>query len=159
VGGFFTGGARDAASDGFTWDVRLTLGTRIPVGLDVAYVGSVQEMKLAGLDTDALLVGNGAEAAVRLQYPRGMVRPFISGGLGWTHYSVDRTDLVAGLSGGDSIGTVPLAVGIAVGHVNGLTFDLRATSRIAFDDDLLDQVSGGSSLSSWAFTARLGAEF
>src|SRR3954463_880533 len=26
VAGFFTSGARDAAKDGFTWDVRLTLG-------------------------------------------------------------------------------------------------------------------------------------
>jgi hypothetical protein len=162
VGGFFNSGARDAASDGFTWDVRLTLGTRIPVGLDLAYVGSVQGMNLPGLDSDALLVGNGAEAALRIQLPHGMVRPYLTGGVGWTHYSVQDTTLVAGLRPSDTIGTVPVGVGVAVGKVNGFTLDVRAVGRIAFDDDLLDNVTpngGSNSLNSWGFTARLGGEF
>jgi hypothetical protein len=162
VGGFFNSGARDAASDGFTWDVRLTLGTRIPVGLDLAYLGSVQGMNLPGLDSDALLVGNGGEAALRIQLPRGMVRPYLTGGVGFTHYSVQDTTLVSGLRSGDTIGTIPVGVGVAVGNVNGFTFDLRAVGRIAFDDDLLDDVrpNGGSdSLNSWGVTARLGGEF
>jgi hypothetical protein len=162
VGGFFNTGARDAASDGFTWDVRLTLGTRIPVGLDLAYLGSVQGMNIPGLDSDAILVGNGAEAALRVQLPYGMVRPYLTGGVGWTHYSVQDTGLVAGLRPSDTIGTIPIGVGVAVGRVNGFTFDVRAVGRIAFDDDLLDNLTpngGSDSLNSWGITARLGGEF
>jgi hypothetical protein len=160
VTGFFNSGARDAASDGFTWDVRLTLGSRLPLGLEVAYLGSVQGMKLAGLDSNALLVGNGGEAALRVQLPTGMFRPYLTGGIGWTHYSIQDTALVPGLRRSDNIGTVPVGVGLAIGNVNGFTFDLRAVGRIAFDDNLLDNLqTGSSSLNSWGVTARLGGEF
>src|SRR4051794_5979540 len=161
VAGFFNSGARDAANDGFTWDVRLTLGTRIPVGLDLAYLGSVQELTVAGLDSDALLIGNGAEAALRVQLPSGLFRPYLTGGIGWTHYSIHDSNLTAGLPRGDTIGTVPIGVGLAIGKPNSITFDLRAVGRIAFADDLFDPLArtgGSSSLNSWGVTARLGGE-
>jgi hypothetical protein len=99
-----------------------------------------------------------------VQWPKGMFRPYAFGGIGWTHYSVQRSE-TAGTTAfaSDDIGTVPFGVGIALGQVNGLLFDLRGTGRYAFDDDFLAAATAGSGenarLHSWAVTARLGAEF
>jgi hypothetical protein len=164
VTGFVENGARNAVDTGGTWDVRLTLGTRVPIGLDLAYVGSAQGMNVAGLDTDAVLIGNGAEAALRLQYPKGFVRPYLFGGIGWTHLSIQRTDaFITGVLRSDDEGVVPFGLGVAFGNVNGVTFDLRATGKAAFDDELLSglQTASGQdfNMSTWAVTARIGGEF
>jgi outer membrane protein OmpA-like peptidoglycan-associated protein len=161
VVGFQDSGSRSIANTGGSWEARLTLGTRTPVGLDLAYVGSAQDLNFVGLDTRAYLLGNGAEADLRLQWPRGVVRPFIFGGIGWTHYSVER-GTVAGtrLRSSDDVGTVPLGVGLAIGLPHGVMFELRGTERLTFDDDIFSN-SGVSStgLDNWNATARLGAEF
>jgi len=162
--GFTDSQARDNVNDGGEWEARLTIGTRIPVGLDLAYVGSAQGLNVAGLDTNAYLLGNGAEADLRLQWPKGMFRPYAFGGVGWTHYSVQRSTVVGtALTSSDDIGTIPFGVGIAIGKVNGLLFDIRGTGRATFDDDVLSPLYSGTGqdapLTSWAVTARLGAEW
>jgi hypothetical protein len=65
VEGFTNNTMRDATNDGGGWNVRLALGTRSMIGAEVAYIGSEQSIDALGLDTSALLVGNGAEANVR----------------------------------------------------------------------------------------------
>jgi hypothetical protein len=164
VTGFTEKGSRNAADTGAMWEARLTFGTRLPVGLDLAYVGSAQTLNVAGLSSNASAVGNGGEADLRLQWPKGMFRPFAFGGIGWTHYSIARSSTTGtAILNGDDVGTVPFGAGIAIGKVNGLTFELRGTGRYAFDDQLFDNVYAGtgqsSRLHSWAVTARLGAEW
>ncbi len=164
VTGFTEQGARNSADTGGMWEARLTFGTRLPVGLDLAYVGSAQNLNVAGLSSNASMIGNGGEADLRLQWPKGMFRPFAFGGIGWTHYSIAKSSTVGtAVLDGDDIGTVPFGAGIAIGKVNGLTFELRGTGRYAFDDQLLEGVYAGTGqsarLHSWAVTARLGAEW
>jgi hypothetical protein len=163
VTGFVGSGARASADPGFTWDARLTLGTRTIIGLDLAYLGATQGLDIKGLDTDALLLSNGGEADLRLQVPKGIARPYLFGGIGWTHYKVTRTQLGGtGLAGGDTVGTVPFGIGLAIGRPNGIVFDLRATGRVTFDEQLLNgvaQTQGSTNLNSWGVVARVGGEF
>jgi outer membrane protein OmpA-like peptidoglycan-associated protein len=162
VVGFNDKTSRSLADTGGSWDVRLTLGTRLPLGLDVAYVGSAQSLTATGFSSNAYILGNGAEADLRLQWPKGMLRPFVFGGVGWTHYSVERSTVVGtGLTRRtDDIGTVPLGLGLAVGMPMGVMFEVRLTERLAFDDQLF-RTSGptDTGMDSWNGTARLGAEF
>jgi hypothetical protein len=162
--GFTDSQTRSSVNDGGSWEARLTIGTRLPVGLDLAYVGSAQGLTVSGLSTDAYMLGNGAEADLRIQWPTGMFRPYAFGGIGWTHYTVQRSSVLGtGVLGSDDVGTVPFGAGLAIGKVNGLLFDIRGTGRAAFDDDLLEGLYSGSSqnarLHSWSVTARLGAEW
>jgi hypothetical protein len=162
--GFVHKQSRDIADTGGSWEARVTVGTRLPVGLDLAYVGSAQTLNFAGLDSDAYALGNGGEAALRLQYPKGMFRPFLFGGIGWTHYSVERSSVLGTpLLKSDDVGQIPSGLGIAIGNPNGVMFELRGTYRFAFDSDLFRGVEAttgkNAGLSSWNVTARLGAEF
>jgi outer membrane protein OmpA-like peptidoglycan-associated protein len=161
---FWYNRARSFTDAGVTWDARLTVGTRLPVGLDLAYVGSSQNINLAGFSTDAYLLGQGVEAALRVQYPRGWVRPYAFGGVGWRQLSLKRQNVFGtGFNDYDNQGTVPFGVGVAVGQVNGIMFDLHGTGRVMFDDDLLRNVlqSQGdhAATNNWDVTARIGGEF
>jgi len=161
---FWYNRARSFTDAGVTWDARLTIGTRLPVGLDLAYVGSSQNINLAGFSTDAYLLGQGVEAALRLQYPRGWVRPYAFGGVGWRQLSIKRQNVFGtGFNDYDNQGTVPFGVGVAVGQVNGIMFDLHGTGRVMFDDDLLRNVLQGqgdhAATNNWDVTARIGGEF
>jgi len=156
--------ARSFTDAGVTWDARLTLGTRLPVGLDLAYVGSSQNINLAGFSSDAYLLGQGTEAALRIQYPRGMVRPYVFGGIGWRQLSIKRQNVFGtGFNDYDNQGLVPFGAGLAIGQVNGIMFDLHGTGRVTFDDDLLRNVlqnqGENSHTNTWDVTARIGGEF
>jgi outer membrane protein OmpA-like peptidoglycan-associated protein len=152
--------ARTLADTGGSWEFRLTLGTRLPIGLDLAYVGSSQDLTVPGLSSNAFLLGNGAEADLRLQWPGTMVRPFVFGGVGWTHYDVQRATATGGLRDSDNVGMVPVGVGLALGLPNGPVLEIRATERFAFDDDLFRGMGAtDNGLDNWNVTGRIGAEF
>jgi len=156
--------ARSFTDPGVTWDVRLTLGSRLPVGLDLAYVGSSQNINMAGFSTDAYLLGQGTEAALRVQYPYGMFRPYVFGGVGWRQLSIKRQNVYGtGFLDYDNQGLVPFGAGIAIGNINGITFDLHGTGRVTWDDDLLRNVlqnqGENSHTNTWDVTARIGGEF
>jgi OmpA family len=156
--------ARSFTDAGVTWDVHMTLGTRLPVGLDLAYIGSAQNINLNGFSTDSYLLGQGVEAALRVQYPKGLVRPYVFGGVGWRQLSIKRQNVFGtGFLDFDNQGTVPFGAGIALGYINGLMFDIHGTGRVTWDDDLLRNVlqnqGQNSHTNTWDVTARLGAEF
>jgi hypothetical protein len=161
--GFNDSRSSDLTDTGGMWEVRLTAGTRLPLALDVAYVGSAQSMNIAGLNTDAYLLGNGAEGALRLQWPTGPVRPFVFGGVGWTHYTIQRTEIAGGLDRQrDDVGTIPLGGGIAASVGRGVFLEVRFTERLAWDDDLLRPLvtsTEDGDLDTWNIGLRLGGEF
>jgi hypothetical protein len=156
----FTGAsARGVSSPGGQWNARLTLGTRLPVGLEASYLGSAQDLTAAGLDERAYLLGNGAEAALRLALPiardQWLVSPFAIAGFGWTHYSLQRTSFNASdILGSDDVYSIPLGAGLS-GTFYGVTADARFTYRPTFSDEML----GGRDMSNWAVTGNLGYEF
>ena len=163
VTGFFDEETRSLTDPGGSWEVRAAIGTRMFVGIEAAYLGSAQNLETIGLESDALLVGNGVEGALRLQIPTGVVRPYLFGGIGWTHYELTQSAVGAsGINSNDDVGTFPFGVGVAF-VTRGFVLDVRGTARPTFDDGMLDSAVAGigkeAQLHNWGVTARLGAEF
>jgi hypothetical protein len=169
VGGGYTNFSsqrtRDLTSPGGYWDARAVVGTRTAVGLELAYVGSARSITAAGLDPDAILIGNGAEADLRLQAPllsmSGMlVEPFLFGGVGWVRYSVRNDSFNNSIvKQNDNVGTLPFGGGLALGS-HGFMLDLRFTYRQTFNEDLfpVPSQSGKADLQNWSAGAMLGFE-
>jgi hypothetical protein len=93
VGQFVSSSARSVAEPSSVWQLRTVLATPGPFGAEVAYVGNVQDIRMAGTSRRAELFGHGVEAVLRLDtaIPRGHFRfePFAFGGLGWTRYMLN----------------------------------------------------------------------
>jgi hypothetical protein len=163
--GFIDQGARDATQTGASWDARLMFGSRLPIAVEGAYVGSVQNVEALGLSTNALLVGNGVEGDLRVNLLRARVQPYVFGGLGWTHYQVTNSATsTSSIRGSDDIGTVPLGGGVSARLGTAFILDIRGTYRATFADDLMQtQAVNGSSTSnsmqSWNAAGRVGFEF
>jgi hypothetical protein len=156
----FTGSAaRAATSAGGAWNLRLAFGTRSIVGLEAAYVGSAQNITAVGLDPNATLLGNGAEAALRLNaplvYQSSLVEPFAFGGFGWTRYNVVNDNFnTSNIRERDDVMTVPVGAGIAASS-HGFIFDARFTYHLLFNQDLI----GNANLDNWMVSANIGSEF
>jgi hypothetical protein len=159
--GFIDEGARRAAGTGATWDARLMFGSRLPIAVEGAYVGSVQNIDALGLSTDSLLVSNGVEGTLRLNLTRARVQPYLFGGVGWAHYQLSNTATnTSSVLGKDDVGTVPLGGGVTARLGRGFIVDARGTYRATFDDDLLRaQVVTNNTMQSWSGAARIGFEF
>jgi len=156
--------ARNAASTGGFWDARVVVGTRRLVGGEAAYVGSARGMNAAGVDSGAALLGNGAEAVLRLNAPvvnqGALFEPFVFGGIGWTHYSLmNAGNNTSNVAGADNVGTIPFGVGMAAAY-HGFIADARFTYRPTFDNQLV-ALSGGdhANLQNWAIGLQAGYEF
>ncbi|MBI4509045.1 MAG: hypothetical protein HY698_05385 [Deltaproteobacteria bacterium] len=156
----------DLTDVGGTYDARLIVGTRLPVSLEAAYVGSAQDIEALGLDEDALLVSNGVEGIARLNLGNltgtPMVNPFIFAGAGWTRYNVVNEDFnTSSVADEDDTFVVPVGVGIS-GSYRGLILDARASWRSVFNEDLVAPPAGSTediNLHHWNATARIGFQF
>lgn len=158
VAHYFSGAVRDAVDTGGAWDLRLGFGSRTFVGAELAYAGSARKAGRLGTN----LFTNGAEAALRLQYPYALgtwlVEPFAFGGAGWTHFSLSSPTGVA-LRNTDDVFTVPVGGGVMLAYGRVL-LDARFTYRQTFDENLIRDYDGSAAkLSSWAVTASVGYEF
>jgi len=159
----FTGdNARAATGTAGFWNARMVFGTRQIVGFEAAYVGSAQSINMLGLDSDAMLLSNGAEGAVRVNLPvsrtaYSLVEPFGFVGAGWSRYHVANTPVnTASVAPNDDILAVPYGAGLAVGY-RGFMADARFTYRSTFYNDLL-RTSGGR-LDNWTAGGQVGFEF
>lgn len=160
VTNFVESDARGVTNVGGAWDVRLTLGTRLPVGFEASYAGSAHEVNSLGVEDDAALVRNGAEGALRLNIPltfdRFLLSPFAIAGVGWHRYDLVNTDFnTSGIQEDDNVFVIPLGAGLG-GSYQGFLFDARFTYKPAFDDDFL---GAGVDLDTWTVSANIGAEF
>ena len=112
-----------------------------------------------------MLLGNGAEGTLRLNFTQSRVQPYIFGGGGFTHYQVTNTNVnLSSVAGGDNVGTVPTGLGLSARLSREFLIDVRGTYRFAFNDTLLDvasaDIGGGTPrLDSWNVAGRLGFEF
>jgi hypothetical protein len=163
VTGFIDETPRNTATTGGSWEARLMFGSRLPLAVEAAYVGSAQSIDALGLANNAVLVGNGAEGDLRLNLTRSRVQPYLFGGIGWTHYQLSNMSNVSNTSSvldKDDIGTVPLGAGVAARLGRSFIVDVRGTYRATFNDDLFRAMSANNnSLQSWGATGRLGFEF
>jgi hypothetical protein len=143
------------------WNARLVFGTRQPVGLEAAYIGSAQSINALGLASDAVLVSNGAEGAVRINIPivrrATLMEPFVFGGAGWSRYHIARSaQNMSSLASNDDILEIPYGAGFAASYRNFMV-DARFTYRSTFYNDMLR--STGDRLDNWSAGGQLGFEF
>jgi hypothetical protein len=149
----------DVVSAGGTWEARILFGTRPPVGLEAAYIGSAQS--LSTLSGRATLIGTGLEATARVDLGTFSVQPYAVGGIGWTHYGVSGSrDTELRIGSDDDVFNIPAGLGLRYRSGPWLV-DGRGTYRFAFDDDLLQRqgdLESFGSLESWSVTFRVGIE-
>lgn len=137
VSTFAQSNQRDFTGTAGTWDARVAYGTRLPIAVEAAYIGSAQSIDALGLDGDAMLLSNGLEGAARLNILPGPLSPYLLGGVAWRRYSIINSERnVSDLLDEDDVFEVPLGVGLGF-TVGGLVIDGRATYRFAFDDELV----------------------
>ena len=161
--GFVGESARNATQTGASWDARMMVGSRLPIALEGAYVGSVQNINALGLSTASLLLGNGIEGTVRVNITRARVQPYLFGGIGWTHYQLTNTVAnTSSISDKDDIGTVPVGAGLSARVGSAVILDIRGTYRATFADDMMRAPSpdgNSSSMQTWNAAGRFGFEF
>jgi hypothetical protein len=157
VTSFSDSDVRDLTADaGGAYTARLHIGTTTPVGFELGYIGTASELDVGGLDSDALLISNGAEGAITLGLPMA-VRPYLVGGAAWKHYSVERTDIgTAAVNDDDDVFEIPAGVGVGF-NAGPALLDLRGVYRWAFDEDLL--TGADDDLDNWDVTLRAGMTF
>jgi hypothetical protein len=169
----FAGDRMQSNTDaGAMWDVRYVMGTRSPIALEAAYVGTTQGIdSIFGDGPSAALIGTGLEADLRLNLlPMEDFTPFAFGGLGWKRYDVSGADFRTadtGIRDSDTLLEVPMGVGMAF-REQGFVLDARFTYRMAAGEDLviadnendpIDVDGNAAGMDNWAVGARVGYEF
>jgi OmpA family len=159
--GFIDQAVRNNVNTGGSWEARLTFGSRLPVAIEGAYIGSSQNIDALGLSTNSHLVGNGVEGDLRLNFTNYMVQPYIFGGAGWTHYQVfNSVTNTSDITNHDDVGTVPLGAGLSIRPAKVFLIDVRGTYRAVFNDTMFDRVTTTSnSMQNWNVAGRIGFEF
>jgi hypothetical protein len=164
----FTGSDMNAAVDlGGSWEVRSTIGTRLFLAGELAYVGSRRNVSMPGVTGAAdkpHVFAHGMEGALRAQYPyltgSWLIEPFAFGGLGWTHMRVDgAVPAGSALRTSDDILVVPFGAGLSV-IWNNVFIESRFTYRATFNEDLLARADGtAAGMGNWGVGALVGYEF
>ena len=166
IGGFTDGLIRSTISEsvGGTWNLRVAIGTHIPIGGELTYTGSAAKLVTLGDDYGGALVGTGFEAALRYTIlPLASGTPYVFAGAGWQRYDVVDAQLGladTGIRDTDSVAVFPLGAGIAYRDATGWVGDLRATFRPTTTSTLMTQANGDNiRLDTWEASAAIGYEF
>lgn len=165
VSGFTDDTARTTSADGGGWDVRATIGTRKMLAMEVSYLGSAQTIDALGLDSDAMLVGNGVQANARLNFARGYaLTPFVFVGAAWRRYDLANFDSnTSDVADSDNVVEFPMGAGVAY-RIGDLILDARGEYRPTTDADLMPSLTRSepgaeASLHRWGVNANIGYEF
>lgn len=166
--GFTNSTVRDATSSvGGLWDLRVTLGSHVPIGVDVSYVGSSQSINSVIGSNSGTLIGTAVEGAVRWNIlPHSPVNPYLFGGVGWQRYDITGasfTQADAGVNDSDNLLDFPAGAGLSYREA-GFVADIRGTYRWTTDNNLiiahpLTPGSGFAKMDSWGASAAAGFEF
>jgi hypothetical protein len=153
---------RDLTGTAGNWTVRATLGTKSFIAGEVSYIGSAQSINALGLNTNADLIGNGAQLALRLNGTVDYgVQPFIYGGAAWRHYSLTNSSPnFSDVRNNTNALEVPLGVGIA-GYWGNVMLDARGEYRFGWtDNDIVPTINGDSpKMDRWEATGNIGYAF
>jgi hypothetical protein len=172
VEGFTNDTLRASTDDGGDWTVRAIFGTKLPVALEASYMGSAQNIAALGLDSNALLVGNGVGGNVRINALSGdaPVQPFIYGGVAWRRYQLTNSDFnTSDVNDQDDVLELPVGLGVAY-KVGNFMFDARGEFRGSFYEDLVPARSNddlevsitndnNAAMHRWGVQANIGVEF
>jgi hypothetical protein len=162
VFGFTDGNMRDTTADGGMWDVRAAIGTRSPIAVEAAYIGTAQGINSIVLDEDAMLLGTGFEGIARVNLlPTQAVNPYFFGGAAWKRYDLTNTDTnTSDVQETDNLIEIPVGVGLSY-RMSGFVLDARTELRMATEEDLIrdDPDTEDVRLHTWSAGAKLGYEF
>lgn len=167
IGFMVGGGVNDYVNDfdestdvGGNWEARAVLGTRSIVAGELAYHGTANDIDTLGLDDSAVLMSNGAEGALRINFLTEAVQPYVLGGVGWKHFNVVNTDTnTSNIADSDDALTVPVGAGIAY-KMNNIYADLRGMYRPAFLADMVDDgIDEDTNLDTINGSLNVGFEF
>ena len=172
VTGFTDKTMRSTTSDlGGLWDLRVTLGSHLPLALDIGYVGSATNINGLPAGNKGTLIGTTVEGAIRWNVlPHFAWTPYVFAGMGWQRYDVTQTSVSlsdSGMNSQDNLLEFPMGAGIAW-RTNGFVADVRGTFRATTDQNLvltngattLTPTSGDfAKMHSWEASAALGYEF
>ena len=159
--GFTDGDFNDFVDTGGGWEGRVAVGTRTLLGFEAAYVGTANDIDTFGVEDDAILLSNGAEAALRLNLATTPLKPYILAGAGWKHYEVENTDVnTSNLQDADDVFEFPLGAGLNYSYRRFIA-DVRGTFRPAVDSEMLrsDIANEENELHTWKAGANVGFEF
>lgn len=167
VTGFTDQTMRDSMSSqvGGLWDVRATIGSHVPIGIDVSYLGEASNVKTLAGTPNGTLVGTTAEAALRYNIlPHMAWNPYVFAGVGWQNFqitSMTQATADTGMRSSDNDIEFPMGAGISYRDDTGFLVDLRGTFRAAPNSTLVqDQRTGDfASAHSWEASAAIGYEF
>lgn len=164
VEGFTNDTLRASTNPGGLYNLRVAIGTRSPFAIEGAYIGSVQSIDVLGLDSNALLVGNGLEGKLRINFMDEAVQPFAFAGVGWRRYSLQNTDTnTSAVASDDDVLEVPFGAGLAY-KIAGLQLDARGEFRYATQEDLMPSLTperGGDAaeMHRWSINTNIGYAF
>jgi len=175
LGGGITGFTENAvrnrtASVGGLWDLRVTIGSHVPLGFDVSYVGTATDINSGLLPgQSATLIGTAFEGALRYNVLSHCTwNPYIFVGIGWQHYDVTQTNVTLALNGmndSDDLLEFPMGAGLSY-RMGGFVADIRGVFRATSDDNLIlknpavfPTSNDFARMHSWEASAAVGYEF
>jgi hypothetical protein len=161
VGGFTSDTMRDTTNDGGLWGVRVGFGLRNPIAIEASYIGSAQSIDSLGLDTSAVLVGNGVQGAVRLNLLDFNVQPFVFGGVAWRRYSLTNESFnTSDIANDDDVLEIPVGVGVAWKY-RGFMLDARGEFRWAGQEDMVPSLNraAAADMDRYGVSANVGFAF
>jgi hypothetical protein len=172
VTGFTDKMMRNTTSNvGGLWDLRVTIGSHLPLALDLSYVGSATNINGLPSGNRGTLIGTAAEAALRWNMlPHFVWTPYVFAGVGWQRYDVTQTSVSltdSGMNDHDNLLEFPLGVGMAY-RMAGFVFDVRGTFRATTDQNLVLRTlpttitptsDNFAPMHTWEASAALGYEF
>lgn len=163
IGGFTQEEMRNATEVSGLWDVRAAFGTRKPLAIEAAYIGSAQAIDAIGLDANAILLGNAVEALARVNVlPGENIGPYLFVGGAWKRYDLTNVDTnTSDVSDHDNLLEIPMGIGFSYrsGNVVG---DLRGEFRPAAYADMVpagDGTTEAAAMHTWRTSARVGYAF
>ena len=173
VADWFHNTMRDVAGAAGTWEARFYVGLNMPLGLELAYIGQAGSLNPSlGPVTSSTLVGNGAEASVRLNVFHDLpVQPFLVAGIAWTHWTASNVNFAdSGVNAKDNTMAIPLGIGVAYRVPTGLYVDARFAIRPIVGDGIVQAqpvvVNGTPAaavqfvdMNSWSVSGRVGYSF
>ena len=172
VFGFTDATMRSLASPvGGLWSFRTTLGTHVPLAVELGYVGSANTINSQLGRAQATLLGTTFEAALRWNVlPQAPWTPYAFAGVGWQRYTLDDRAFQlsdTGIANRDDLLVVPLGAGIAY-RFGALVTDVRGTFRVAEGSSLVLETpatslqngfGGYAQMHQWDASVNVGYEF
>jgi hypothetical protein len=173
LGGGITGFTNQTMRDTVTsdvgglWNLRVTIGSHTPIGFDIGYIGTAQNINALIGTQDGTLVGTTVEGALRWNIlPHFEWNPYLFAGIGWQRYDITGGTFrlsATGMRESDNSVVFPLGAGVQYRDMSGLVFDLHGAVRPNTEGKLvldnLNTTSDFAEMHTWEASAAVGYEF